>query len=455
MVREHVRRGPRRPATALATWSGRVALIVGVVCLGLGVVTPPAGADNARIAAEARCDRVVSWVVQAVADTSGGKADTQAEADRVRTNDSVEVSYRPAKSTSKSDAGWIPVKTSALNTANDFTFSGSFPLPDSVDSVELRVLPKVAWADGSKAGSPKFAVATVPTACASIPAVAVITPDCKAGGAVVNMRNAGDDMMEQDLSVDGVVVRSVKLGANADEQVTVPILAGTSSVIRVNAGDFVVAQRKVDSGCDRSDSSAVVLERCSVHQAVVSARLGEGSDKTGDAAGDGSGAGGSGDGSGAGGGGDAVEIRAAGTIVHKAKLTSGKVFQRTLDLPSDGPTDLEVTIGGRTAAIGSVGSCDGPIVGAVSCGGKGQPACVAKPKEPELEVPPIPPPPLTIEFDSNGLPVTGPWERAIALLFGGALLSVGGLVIIGDQRRRPKPSLVAESVAAYQRQWWT
>ncbi|MGB6059649.1 MAG: hypothetical protein WBF71_15445 [Microthrixaceae bacterium] len=435
MVRQHLRRKPRRPATRLATWSGRGALIVGIVCLGLGVVAPAAGADNARIAAEARCDRVVSWVVQAVADTVGGKADSEGEANRVRTNEAVEVSYRPAES--EQDSGertWTTVETSALKPSNAFTFSGSFRLPDSVDSVELRVLPKADWADGSKAGSPRFAVATVPDECAKFPVVAVVTPNCRSGGAVVDLKNVGSKDLGMDVTVDGVAVRKVQLTAGSESSLVVPILVGTSSVIRVNTGDFVVAQRKVDADCSLHGPVASILERCPTHQAVVSASLNGDKSDSGKSA--------------------AIEIRAAGTIVHKGELTAGTVFQRTLDLPSDGPVPIEVQIDSRTAAKGEVGSCAGPVAGAISCGGPGQTVCAVEPPKPDL-APPTPPPPLAIELGSGSLPVTGPWQRAVVLLFGGALLSMGGLAVVADQRRRPRPSLLAASVNGYRRQWWS
>lgn len=436
MVRQHLRLKPRRPATRLATWSGRGALIIGIVCLGLGSIAPAAGADNARIAAEARCDRVVSWVVQSVADTVGGRADSVAEANRVRTNEAVEVSYRPAKSEPGSGGqSWMTVETSALTASNDFTFSGSFHLPDSVDSVEVRVLPKADWADGSKAGSPRFAVATVPGECAKFPVVAVVTPNCGSGGAVVDLQNVGSKDLEMDVTVDGVAVRKVQLAASVESSLVVPILAGTSSVIRVNAGDFVVAQRKVHADCSVVGPAASILERCPTHQAVVSAALnGDKSDSPKGAA---------------------FEIRAAGTIVHKGELTAGKIFQRTLDLPTDGPVRIEVQIDSRTAAVGEVGSCTGPVAGAISCGGEGQTACAVEPPKPDLGPPPPPPPPLAIELGSGSLPVTGPWQRALVLLFGGALLSVGGLALVADQRRRPRPSLLAASVDGYRRQWWS
>ncbi|MGB3411577.1 MAG: hypothetical protein WBA45_10290 [Microthrixaceae bacterium] len=436
MVRHHLRRKPRRPATRLATWSGRGALIVGIVCLGLGAITPAAGADNARIAAEARCDRVVSWVVQAVADTAGGKADSAGEANRVRTNEAVEVSYRPAGS--EQDTGersWTTVETSALNASNDFTFSGSFHLPDSVDSVEVRVLPRTDWADGSKAGSPRYAVATVPDECEKFPAVAVVTPNCRSGGAVVELKNAGSSTMDMEVTVDGVAVRKVHLAADTESSLVVPILAGTSSVVRVNAGDFVVAQRKVNADCPVEGPAASILERCPTHQAVVSARLNDDKSDSGAT--------------------PEIVIRAAGTIVHKGELTAGKVFQRTLDLPTDEPVRIEVQIASRTAAIGEIGSCAGPVAGAVSCGGSGQIACAVEPPKPDLKAPPPPPPPLSIELGSGSLPVTGPWQRAVVLLCGGALLSVGGLALVADQRRRPRPSLLASSVDGYRRQWWS
>ncbi|HTN99453.1 MAG TPA: hypothetical protein VL068_02160 [Microthrixaceae bacterium] len=427
MVKQHKRVSPRRPATRRATWSGRAALVVGVVCLALGSITPSAGADNARIAAEARCDRVVSWVVQAVAGSDNGSSSTT----EARSNDSVEVSYRPARS---GEGDWVPVETSKLGVSNDFSFSGSFPLPEAVDSVELRVLPKAKWGDGAKAGSPKFAVATVPEECDSMPAVAVISPNCAAGGAVVDVKNVGQSPMNLDLTVDRVGVRTFELAAGAGSRVAVPILAGESSVIRVNAGDFVVAQRKVAADCSSSGSSASVLEQCSSRQAVVSASL---NSKT--APSDGS---------------DEIEIRAAGTIVHKAKLSPGKVFQRTLELPADGSVPIEVKLGKRTASIGEFGLCDGPVAGSISCGGPTQVACAVEPPVAELEPPPPPPPPLILDLESGTLPVTGPWQRAIVLLISGALLSAGGFALLADQRRRPKPSLLASSVGNYRRQWW-
>jgi len=400
-------------------WVGRAAVAVGVTCIVAGMFAPPVGANYGRIAAEARCDRNVSWTASA---SSEGTADE-------RTNNEVSIEYREADS----DDAWTAAgPAGAFLAADDFTFSGTFPLPPKVDEVELRVVPEVAWGaeeDGDPAGEPRFTTASLPSDCASQPIVASIVMDCEAGGASVTTRNVGGSQVAAALSVDRVVVRDIRLTPGASTTLLVPVLEGTTAAVRVNAGEFVVAQQEVDGDCDLRGPAATITERCGVRQAVVLARSDASSARP-------------------------VEIRAADAIVHRAEVGPGEVLQRTIELPATGSVPVRVEVGGTLVASAEVGGCDGPVTGAVSCGTDGRPSCATAATAPPVEAPPPPPPPLTVEYPETTLATTGPWQRAIVLVLGGVLLAGGGAALVLEQRRRPRPSLLANVVAPYRQRWW-
>lgn len=415
--------GRTRGVTGSARWVGRVAVLLGLGCVLAAVVAPAAGANYGRIAAEVRCDRVVSWTASASAEGT----------DDDRTNEQVAVEYRAAGA----DGDWTPAGPSgSFNESNDFTFSGSFPLPEGVDAVELRVAPQVKWGadrDGAAPGAAKFATATLPAGCADQPIVATIAADCAAGGATVATRNAGDAEATVTLSADRLPVRDVTLAPGQSSSLVVPVLEGTSSAIRVNAGDFVVAQQEVAADCSLGGAAATITERCGVRQAVVLASAG--ADAT---AGD-----------------HAVEIRVSDAIVHRAEVSGDEVLKRTIELPATGAVPIQVEVDDDVVATGVVGTCDGPVTGAVACGTDGRTTCAAA-VSPTTTVPapPPPPPPLTIDLDHRALATTGPWQRAIVLFLGGVLLLGGGAALVAEQRRRPRPSLLATVVAPYRQRWW-
>ncbi|MHB1138262.1 MAG: hypothetical protein ACYC2O_04840 [Microthrixaceae bacterium] len=404
----------------MTRWVGRVTVVLGLGCMAAGVVAPPAGANYGRIAAEARCDRNVSWV--ASASTEGTAAE--------RTNDEVLVEYRRVGATS-----WSTLEDDGhFDADNDFSFSGTFELPDGVDAAEVRVTPQVAWGpdqSGDPAGSSRYATAKIPSSCGDQPLVATIAMDCDAGGAVVAVRNVGSTALEPTVAADRVDVRQLAVAPGATETIVVPVLDRTSAAIRVQSGTAVVAQEEVRSDCGLKGPAAVVVERCGARQAVVLA----GTD-----------------------GDDDVEasIRVAGTIVHRAEVRDGEVLRRTLELPADGAVPVEVELDGQVVANAQVGGCDAPVAGAATCGVADRPTCeVAVAGATTVPAPPPPPPPpLTVELNGSELAHTGPWQRAVVLLLGGALLVGGGAALVAEQRRRPRPSLLSSLVAPYRRGWW-
>jgi hypothetical protein len=410
----------RHGVTGVARWVGRVAVVLGLGFMVTGVVAPPAGANYGRIAAEARCDRNVTWA--ASASTEGSPAE--------RTNQQVLVEYRDAASDTESE--WIVAEAEGrFDEANDFTFAGTFELPEGVDEVQLRVSPQVAWGpnqDGDEPGAPRFASAALPSTCAEQPLVATVALDCAAGGAVVALHNVGDDPLDVTVAADRVDLRELEMSPGGESALVVPVLDRTSSAIRVQSGDVVVAQEEVRSDCGAEGAAAVVIERCAARQAVVLA----GTD----------------------GAGGEVQIRAAGAIVHRAELSADQVLQRTLELPAEGTVPVEVSVDGQVVSQGALGGCAAAVTGAATCGTPGRPSCQSA-DSPAVPPPPPPPPPLTVELDGSELAHTGPWQRAVVLLLGGALLAGGGAALVLEQRRRPRPSLLSSLVAPYRQRWWT
>ena len=414
--------GPiRRGVTGGTRWVGRAAVVLGLSCIAIGVIAPPAGANYGRIAAEARCDRTVTWT--ASASTEGN--------DDERINEKVAVEYRPAGS----QDSWTMIEPGgSFDRADAFTFDGSFPLPAGVDEVEVRVSPQVRWGadrDGAEPGSPRYTTAAVPDGCAEDPLVATLTPDCDGGGVSVVAQNLGTAPTTVSVSVDQILVRDVPLAAGATASVIVPVLEGTSVAVRVTSGSFVVAQRELRPDCSIPGPAASITERCGIRQAVVLARSGATATRP-------------------------VEITVDDAVVHRAEVRADEVLQRTIELPATGAVDIVVSVGGTTVSRGTIGGCTGLVTGAVSCGSGGRPSCNASAAPPTtvVEAPPPPPPPLVIELTDGTLAVTGPWQRTMALLAGGALLAAGGAALVLEQRRRPRPSQLAAVVAPYRQRWW-
>ena len=242
------------------------------------------------------------------------------------------------------------------------------------------------------------------------------------------MRNVGDADTEAELTVDGAVVRTLELAADGDALITVPVLDARATQIVVRSGELIASDQVHGTDCEERGPAAIVLERCGIAtpMAVVLATAPDAQ--------------------------SVVQLRVAGAIVHRSDLAPGSTFQRTLELPAGG-SEVEVTLDGEQAAVGTVGGCDGPIAGLLSCGTAGRTACTASSTAPPVvETPPPPPPSLTIELED--LPRTGPWERALALLLGGALIGGGGVALAARDRSRPRPSQLAAVLAPYRQRWW-
>ena len=387
----------------------------------LGVVAPPVGANYGRVSARVTCDRAVNWT--ASASTEGDAQD--------RTNRRVLVEYRATRG-QEPVGEWTAAGPEGSFTAdNDFRFTGSFQLPPTSDSADLRVTPLSDWGpdgDGDAPGGPRFSRATLPDGCADQPIVADVAGDCGNGGARVTVRNVGTAPAAVVVAADGVPVRQLQVAPDGTQELIVPVLEGRPSAVRVAAGDFVVAETTVDPDCGIAGPAAVIVERCSGRQAAVFATLGDAPA-------------------------GAADIRVGGAIVHTAEMEPGTVLQRTLELPASGTTPISVEIAGTTYSSGEIGSCSGPLAGAVSCGTDGLSPCGAGAAG-DVPPPPPPPPPTSIELEDPMLPRTGPWERAVALTLGGALLLAGGLAVVGRDRRRPRSSPVAAAIAPYRQRWW-
>jgi hypothetical protein len=416
------RRRARRSNRAGTTIVARLAIVVGLLVMVFGVVAPAVGANYARIQATAGCDGAVSW--QASASTEGTAEE--------RTNERVLVEYRALGDGSGTSGGWAAAgPVGSFDPDGDFRFSGTFTLPPDAAGAELRVTPQVAWGpdrDGDAPGDPRFARVEIPASCEDLPLAVAQQLDCDDGVVQVSVRNVGDAATEAELTVDGAVVRTLDLAAGADTLVTVPILDARATQVVVRAGELVASDQVHGADCEVRGPAAVVLERCGVAtpQAVVLAR--GGSAET------------------------VVQLRVQGAIVHRSNVAPGATLQRTLELP-EGESEVEVTLDGEQAAVGDVGGCDGPIAGLLSCGTAGRPSCAASSAAPPpVEAPPPPPPSLTIELED--LPRTGPWERALVLLLGGALLGGGGLALAARDRSRVRPSELAAVLAPYRQRWW-
>ena len=410
-------RAPRRRTRIGA----RLAILTGVAVVLAALVAPGAAANYARITATAGCDRVVSW--QASASSEG----TDAE----RTNRRVQVQYRATDTgpSSWTDAG----PEGSFSAEGGFAFSGSFPLPDGVDAVEVRVQPLARWgpdADGAEPGGPRFATASVPAACRSTPLAARATADCGRGDVAVRASNVGDRTVDAEVQVDGMLARSLPLNPGADAELSVPVLAGRSTRVTVRAGNLVAAQVDAGADCPAPAVGAVVNERCGGEPGRLVVLAGGGGEPA------------------------QLEVRVRGTTVDRAAVAAGTVVQRTLEVPAQ-ELPVEVLVDGRPAAVGLVGGCTGPVAGLLGCGTTGRPACDLSATRPAAPPPPPPPPPpLTAEQGGPELPRTGPAQRAVALLLGGALFLVGGVTLAARDRREPVTSLLDEAVSPYRRPWW-
>jgi hypothetical protein len=415
-------RRARRSNRAGTTVVARLAMVAGLIVVALAVVAPAASANYARIQAGAGCDGAVTW--QASASDEGTAEE--------RTNVRVLVEYRVLDESGTAAGGWAAAgPVGAFDPEGDFRFSGTFTLPSGATGAELRVTPQVAWGssqDGDPAGDPRFARVEIPSTCEDLPLAVAQQVDCDSGVVQVSVRNLGESVTAAELTVDGATVRALELAAGGDALITLPVLDARATQIVVRSGELIASDQVHGSDCEARGPAAVVLERCGMATplAVVQAR-----------------------------GGDAesvVQLRVAGAIVHRSNVAPGATLQRTLELP-DGGSDVEVTIDGEQAAVGTVGGCDGPIAGLLSCGTAGRTACTATSgAPPTVEAPPPPPPSLTIELED--LPRTGPWERALALALGGTLIGGGGLALAARDRARPRPSQLAAVLAPYRQRWW-
>ncbi len=411
------RRGRRDEAVGRRARVGaRLAVAFGLVVMAIAAISPPAGANYARIEATAACDRTVSW--RASASTEG--------TDDERTNNSVVVDYR---ATTDDDRWRSAGPEGAFSESNDFRFDGSFVLPDGVDQVEVRVRARSRWGaheDGDEPGEPRFAKVGVPEECAGRPLVATQRLDCASGSVAVRATNAGESPLTAEVVVDRVTVRTMALEPGTSQDLLVPILVGRPTPISVRADEFVASERVHGADCEVPGPSAVVVERCGAAAGRLMVLATGGDEAVG------------------------VDIVVRSVTVDSARVSPDSTLQRTLDVPP-GALPVEVQLGGQVAAAGNAGGCDGPVAGLLSCGTGGRGACDLAATRP---APPPPPPPLVIESGDPTLPRTGPGERAALLLLGGALIAGGGLSISARERRRPAPAPISSALAPYRQRWW-
>ena len=275
--------------------------------------------------------------------------------------------------------------------------------------------------------------AELPAGCAEQALVASQRQDCRGASVMVSTENAGDEALRAQVLVDDVGVRTLELDPGEEAQLTVPLLDGRATDVTVRTDDVVASEESQGADCEPSGPVAAVLERCDAGpaRALVWARSPEEEVE--------------------------VEIRSGEEVVNTTTVPPGGVVQRALDLDG-GARDVQVTLNGQVAASGELGGCDGPVAGLLSCGTAGRAACEAP--EPQVQQPvpaPPPEPPPPLEIDRSGettLPRTGPWERALALAVGGALLLGGGVLLAERDRRRPRPSLLGEAIDGYRQRWW-
>lgn len=411
------RRGRKaHPGARRTSVAARLVVAFGLVVMLLGLMSPAAGANYARIEAAAACDRIVTW-----------RASSSVEGtDDERTNSSVVVDYRATEG----DRRWRSAGPEGeFNASNDFEFSGSFALPDEVDEVEVRVRVRSRWGageDGAEPGDPRFTRTKVPSECEGRPLVATQRLDCASGSVGIKATNAGQTQMTAEVVVDRVVIRSLPLEPGTSQELVVPILVGRATPIAVRTDGFVASQRSLGANCTVPGPTAVVIERCGATpgRLVVLATGGESAVD--------------------------ADIVVQAATVDSSSIAADSTFQRTLEL-DPGAVPVEVLLDGQVAAAGETGGCDGPVAGLLSCGTAGRGPCDLSVTR---AVPPPPPPPETIQADDQSLPVTGPTRRATLLLLGGTLLAVGGLSVSAHQRNRPEPPLLGPALAPYRQRWW-
>lgn len=410
----------RRSNRGRARTEARIAMVAGAVLMALAVVAPAAGANYGRLEATAGCDRVVTWRASASVEGS----------DQDRTNEQVAVRYRP----SGGDGEWADAgPEGSFSSANDFSFSGSFELPEGVSAVDLEVVPLVPWGperDGDAPGAPRFATAEVPGECEDQPLAATQQLDCSTGSVTVRARNVGQRPLVAEVVVDRVVTRELTIGPASTSELVVPVLVGRATPIQVRGGDFVASDQIQGADCAVDGPTAVVIERCGAPagRLVVFATS---ADRSVDA-----------------------EVEVRGAAVDLGTIESGTVLQHVLDVPAVA-LPVEVRLAGQVAAAGLTGGCDGPVAGLLGCGTAGRAACDLSATRPTT--PPVPttqPPPRPTGAAGPALPRTGPAQRALGLLLGGLLLLGGGGVLAARDRRRPAPSALGAALEPYRQRWW-
>lgn len=394
----------------------RLAVVAGVLVVAVSALAPAAGAAFPQVEAAVGCDRIVTWRASASSEGS----------DEERTNTSVAVEFR-----STADQPWRPAgPTGAFLAEDDFTFTGTFALPEGTDAVELRVRTLVPWGSdqqGDPAGDERFAAAELPGSCARAPLAVRQQLDCAAGAVTVRAEDVGGRATAASVLVDRIEVRRLEIAAGGSAELVVPVLAGRPARIQVRVGDDVISEQVHGADCAPDGPLAVVLERCGAPagRLVVLAASPDASLP--------------------------AEIRVDGSTVETARAEPGVELRRTLDLPP-GERSVEVLLGDRVVASGRTGACTGAVAGVLGCGTGSRPACGATVPPTSAPVP-GPPPPLPPET-GGALPHTGPAQRALGLLIGGVLLAGGGVALGARDRRRVLPSALGEAIAPYRQRWW-
>lgn len=408
------RSGPTR------SWGARIAVALGATMVLVGLLSPVAGANYARIEARVGCDRVVVW--RASASPEGDTAD--------RTNERVRVEYREL-----GGEEWrLAAPEDSFGAANDYSFGGEFDLPDGADGVEMRVTPLQGWGPGGSgdpAGAPRFATVELDPDCGSVPVVASVRTDCARGAATVELTSRTGSEQVTEVAADGVVLRSVVVGAES-RTVEVPLLPGAVTPVSVRVGGETVESVDAGGECSARPGSAVVLEQCAPDDATpdraVVLAVGGAEEST-------------------------VEVRLSGTMVQRATLEADGDLRRVIDLPETEEV-VRVVVDDTTVSAGPVGSCTGAVLGALPCGDGWPTTCDEAAAATTVEPPPPPPPPLVLDLEASELPLTGPSGWSIGLAAAGVLVALGGAAILAAERRRPVPSVLGPAVEAYRRPWW-